>query len=280
MQTCLHRAQPLLGLAIVTPLLTVLSAQAQYADRVTQYTPGTDATAGYTQASSSLGEPSRITPGEYGGPVDPFNPAYLDTQLVSLGAGGSLTVEFLRPVANHAGSSDFLIFGGAGFVITNAYDADFNVIGKPATDGSLFGDQTGTSRVSVSTDGITFFTLNPKKAPSVEGLFPTDGQGDFTRPVPISPISYADFAGLTLEGIRSAYAGSGGGSAYDLAWAQDNQGAAVELDSIRFVRVDILSGHAEIDAFSVIQVPEPTSWMLAITGLTAGWTLWSPRRRS
>lgn len=245
--------------------------QAQYATQIIDFIPGTGAAAGYDNPSVALGEPSRVTPGEFGGPVNPFNPAYLDTQLVSLGAGGSLTVGFASPIRNdpaHPAGLDFLIFGGAGFIITNAFDENFNFIGTPATDGSLFGAQTGETRVSVSADGTTFFTLDPALAPAVEALFPTDGAGDFTRPVDPS-LSYADFAGLTLEEIRDRYAGSGGGAGFDLSWAQDANGQPVVLDSIQFVRVEVLSGKIELDGFAAVNVvPEPATWALLAAGVS------------
>ncbi len=245
--------------------------QAQHATHVIDYTPGTGGAAGYDNPSAALGEPSRVTPGEFGGPVDPFNPAYLDTQLVTLGAGGSLTVGFASPIFNdpaHPAGLDFLIFGGAGFIITNAFDENFNFIGTPATDGSLFGAQTGETRVSVSADGTAFFTLNPALAPAVEDLFPADGQGDWTRPVDPS-LSYADFAGLTLEEIRDRYAGSGGGAGFDLSWAQDATGQPVVLDSIQFVRVEVLSGKTELGGFAAVNVvPEPATWALLVGGVS------------
>ena len=84
--------------------------------------------------------------------MDVFDPPYLASQLVSIGAGGSLTVQFGRPVINHPDNrfgTDFVIFGNAGFVITNEFSLEtFDWIGTPATDGSLFGNNTGATRVS------------------------------------------------------------------------------------------------------------------------------------
>jgi hypothetical protein len=250
-------------------LLVSSPLHAQYASQVLQYVPGTGGAPGYNTPSAALGEPSRVTPGPFGGPVDPFSPAYLDSQLVSLGAGGSLTLRFDQPIANdpfNPHGLDFLIFGGSGFIITNAFDENFQFIGTPATDGSLFGAQSGDSRVLVSADGLEFFTLNPALAPAVERLFPTDGSGDFTRAVDPT-LDLSDFAGLTLDGIRTLYAGSGGGAGFDIAWAQDSNGLPVTLDAIRYVRIDILSGKAEIDAVGAVgAVPEPSSWLLLLGG--------------
>jgi hypothetical protein len=139
--------------------LVVASSLAQFADAVAGYTPGAGVSASYTNPVSALGEPSRVTPGTFGGPVDPFNAAYLGSQLVSVGAGGSLTLEFNTPISNNPANPyglDFIIFGNAGFTITNG-----NYSGGGITDGSMYGNNTGSTRVSVSADGLNFYTLNP-----------------------------------------------------------------------------------------------------------------------
>ena len=51
-------------------------AHAQYASSLVNYVQGTGASAGYDNPTSALGEPSRVTSGPFGGPVDPFAPAY------------------------------------------------------------------------------------------------------------------------------------------------------------------------------------------------------------
>ncbi len=238
-----------------------------YADAVVQYEPGAGFASGYTDPTRALGEPARVTPGMFGGPVDPFNPPYLASQLVSLGAGGALTVRFNAPILNAPGNPfgmDFLIFGNAGFIITNAFDENFNFIGTPATDGALFAhNDPGATRVSVSADGATFYTLNPALAPTVDAFHPTDGAGNFQQPVNPA-LGQEAFAGQTLAGIRARYAGSGGGAGYDLAWAQDGSGQSVSLDGVSFVRVEVLGGKSEIDGFAV--VPEPATWALLVLG--------------
>ena len=243
-----------------------------YAAAVTAYTAGTGVAAKYTNPNVALGEPSRVTPGDFGGPVDPFNAPYLESQLVGLGAGGSLTLRFDTPIRNdpaHPYGVDFQVFGSSFFVVTNGFDANFNYIGTPATDGSVFGDGAAQTRVSVSADGVTFFTLNPALAPQIKALFPTDGAGDFASPVNPA-LKSANFAGLTLAGLRALYSGSGGGAGFDLAWAQDSGGHSVTVDQAAFVRIDVLQGKAEIDGVSLVRpftaVPEPASWALAILG--------------
>lgn len=271
------------AVSLITALTALLSvggvarAQAQtpnpYAASVTAYAAGTGVAAKYTNPNAALGEPSRVTPGDFGGPVDPFSAPYLETQLVGLGTGGSLTLHFDTPIRNdaaHPFGMDFQVYGSSFFVVTNGFDANFNYIGTPSTDGSVFGDGAAQTRVSVSADGVTFFTLNPALAPQIKTLFPTDGSGDFGKPVNPA-LKSANFAGMTLDGIRALYSGSGGGAGFDLAWAQDSGGHAVAVDQASFLRIDVVQGKAEIDGVSLIRpfsaVPEPGVWALAALGL-------------
>lgn len=261
-------------------ILTATSLCAQYATTVVDYTPGTGYSATRTNATAALGEPSRVTPGDFGGPVDPFAPPYTATQLVSIGTGGSLTVGFANPIRNNPGNPfgiDFNVFGGGGFLVTNAFDADFNYIGVPSTDGTLFNPNGGSTRVHVSPDGSTWYVLDPALAPKVDDLFPTDGSGDFTLPVPPS-LRSESLGGLTLADVRTRYAGSAGGAGYDLGWARAAGGGPVSLDSVSFVRIEVLSGRSEIDGFAAVgAVPEPGTIALFAVGALA--CLGSQRQR-
>ena len=244
-------------LALASALLALCSQGQTYATKVESYIPGTGFTVGYTNANAALGTPSRRTAdSDFGtSDVDQFDPPYLKTQLVSLGTNGSLTLSFDTPIVNRPQNPfgvDFIVFANAGFIITNN---DFG--GGGITDGSMFGAGAKT-RVSVSLDGTNYYVLNPALAPSFDALFPTDGTGDFS--IPVNPaFKAADLSGKTLTDIRSLYAGSGGGTGYDLAWAQDVQGHAVPLDSVKYVKLEVLDGKAEIDAVTVIPAPRLNS---------------------
>ncbi|HYG35091.1 MAG TPA: hypothetical protein VEC99_09920, partial [Clostridia bacterium] len=233
----------------LTSVLAVPSSFAQFADAVVAYVPGSGVGASYTNAAAALGEPSRVTPGPWGGPISPFSPAWQDDQLVSVGAGGSLTLRLnfpIQPDRTHPFGCDFIVFGGAGFSITNG---DYS--GGGITDGTLFGSNNGQTRVSVSADGNHFFVLNPALAPTVDTLFPTDGSGDFFRPVNPALVG-SSFAGQDLAGIQALYAGSAGGSGYSLGWAQDANGQPVTLTSVQFIRIEVLSGKADIDGVAAV----------------------------
>ncbi len=241
------------ALAVAGAFLS-LNSFAQYADSVVAYTPGTGVSAGYTNPATALGEPARNTTGAYGGPVTPFATAWQTNLVVSVGAGGSLTLRFNTPIRDDPGHPygiDFIIFGNSGFTITNG-----NYSGGGITDGSLFGHNTGATRVWVSADGTNFYVLNPLLAPVVDGLFPTESSGNYFQPVNPA-LRGPDFAGQDLSGIRALYAGAGGGAGFDLAWAQDTDGQSVSLPAARFVRIEVLSGKSEIDA--VTALPQQTT---------------------
>ena len=234
------------------------AVQAQFATEVISYTPGAGYSLGFTNPATVLGEPSREVPGPFGGPIDPFNPPYLNTQLLSLGTGGALTVKFERPILNHPRNRfgiDFIIYHNSGFIITNAFDpVTFDWIGTPATDGSLFGQNPGLTRVSVSADGEHFYMLDPARAPVVDHLLPTEGAGDFH--IPADPtLTQLDFAGLTLAGMRALYLGSAGGAGFDLAWALDAAGNRVVLPRVSYVRIEVLSGKSEVDGLAAVFNP-------------------------
>src|ERR1051326_1410996 len=156
-------------LALSLASLVVTSHASPFADAVVSYNPGIGFAPRFTNPLAALGEPSRVNP--FGEETDPFDPPYGTNQVVSIGAGGHLVVQFHTPILNDPHNPyglDFTIFGNSGFIITNDFDpVTFAWIGIPATDGSLFGESTGETRVSVSHDGKHFFELNPALAPAV-----------------------------------------------------------------------------------------------------------------
>lgn len=256
------------SLALAGGCFVPVIARAQFAGGVVSYAQGTGANPSYNDPTVALGAPSQFTPGQFGGPVDPFDAAYLPSQIVGLGTGGSITLQFNTPIqhsAAHAYGLDFIIFGHAGF------NEDFGNF--TATDGSLYTGGTSSVRVSVSADGLTYYLLNLALTPMVDGLFPTDGSGNPF--LPVNPaLTAADFSGLTLSGIQSLYAGSAGGAGFNLDWAVDGSNQSVALPSVSFVRLENFNDVAYLDAISA--VPEPTTVALA---LTAASLLWLQRRK-
>ena len=250
----------------------------QFAAEVVSYKSGTgfatdwSTGAGYTNVVAILGPPARETRGEWGGPVTPFSPPYQLDQVLSIGEGGEVTLKFARPIRDEPLNPfglDFIVFGGTGFTITNG---DFS--GGGITDGTLFGQADGETRVSVSADGETWFVLDPKQAPAFDGYWPGDGAGDFG--LPVNPVlAKRDFVGGGLAKFTELYAGSGGGTGYDLGWAVDADGQSIALGQATFFRLEVLSGKAEVDAVSDVSPrTENLAWHLddfSVDPLANGW---------
>jgi len=251
MEKTLVLAPALAGLFVVL----TSTAQAQFADSVVSYNAGSGIAGGYQNPNVALGAPT-VVPDAFSGVVTPFNAPWQGSDIVGLGTGGSLTLQFNRPIENdpsHPYGLDFIIFGHAGL-----NDADYP---NGLSDGTFYTSGDATMRISVSADGSTFYPLNSLYTPLVDNLFPTDSSG--SPFIPVNPaLTLADFNGKNLAQIRSLYNGSDGGAGFDLSWAIDNNNQSVSLASVNFVRLEDLSGAAYIDAVSA--VPEPSVLALAL----------------
>ncbi|MEM7622684.1 MAG: hypothetical protein AAF235_05720 [Planctomycetota bacterium] len=249
------------GFAVVSLSLAAGSVAAQssgpgptnasdpWADRVVFYDPGTGANPTFTDPNAALGEPTRITdPGFTDpGPVTPFFGAAQGDQVVTLGAGGVLTLMFDEPVRDDAFNPfgiDLLVFGNA-FL----FDLDFpnGVAGPPFAEGGI---------IEISADGSLFVEVPSLFADG--SLFPTLAQNadgsltDFT--LPVDPLF--DPAGLGIAGIAAGYAGSGGGVGIDIG--------AFGFSEISYVRITNpldATDTPEIDAVADV-APAPGGMLL------------------
>jgi hypothetical protein len=249
-----------LGWAMLSAVVGVASAS-PYATTVISYTEGSNAASGYTDPSAALGEPSRVTgSGDWVGDVTVFNPPYLQSQIVSIGKGGSLVVAFDHAVQDHPHNPyglDLIIFGNAMFVDSG---------------GVVSGIGAEPARIAVSQDGMGWYEISGVFA---DGLFPTQGYTDTSGPYESDGKTPSDFTkpvdptvawtGKTYAELLSLYNGSGGGTGVDIF--------VTGLSWIQYVKVYQDAGDtwsAEIDAFAV--VPEPATLGLlglALAGLCA-----------
>ncbi len=234
------------------PLLAALSSSAfagTFATSVQSYDQGTGPVAGFTDPATALGSPTRTSGFDLR--VTPFNPAFQNTEIVSIGRGGQLTLAFDSPVTDDASNPygiDLIVFGNSFF-----YADDFSPLAdhlwKP---GGI---------IEVSADGHDWRTI---PALDADGLFPTLGFQDSTDPfgsdggasptnfrVPVNP-SFSPW-GKDFAQLKAGYGTSGGGTGIDLA--------VVGLTQASFVRISNPSGAPyaiEIDAVSDV-VPAPAS---------------------
>jgi len=236
----------LLAIASVS-VLSAGSVNAQFAGTVLDYTPGTGFAAGFTNASAALGAPAS------GSGVTPFAPPFSKSQIVSIGAGGQITLQMSAPIWNDAADPygiNFILFANEFFVNSSS-----------GVSGLFY--HAATMQVQVSADDMTWYTLNPALAPQAGELYPTDGSGN--PQIAVNPaLTTGNFTGLNLAGIEALYHGSAGGTGYDLAWALDGNGDSVDLTNADYVRIQVQSGVLDLDAVS--GVPEPATWTLILTG--------------
>lgn len=238
-------------IAIGCALGACTSAQAEgFAVSVVAYVPGTSPAPGYTTPASALGEPSRFTSSPWdAGAVTPFAPAWLPSQVVSIGAGGSLVLELDAPANDDPRNPfgiDLIVFGNSFFTDLGA---GAGVCGAIAADGGI---------IDVSADGTTWCTVTNVAA---DGLFPTRGYLDADpyddmpgtveadARVPVDPSHRTEaMYGMAWPELVSAYGVSAGGAGIDLA--------ATGCATARFVRIRVPPpphSHVEIDAVSRVR---------------------------
>lgn len=212
-------------------LIAVLASADPHADVVIDFQPGLGGAPGYVDPEAALGPPTRHTVDDE--VVSPFVPAWGTDELVSLGAGGSITLAFDQPVENHPDNPygiDLLLFGNAGCIDT---DYPNGVIG------GFFGADGGL--VEVSLDGTDWIQVEDMTA---DAPWPTMAYVDAppysfepgTLPTsyvrPIDPgIQWLDSTGFDYDSLVAIYDRSGGGVGIDLE--------PLGLESIRFVRISV-----------------------------------------
>lgn len=249
--------------AAIAGTATSVMASNPWADQVVSYTQGTGVSGGYNDPSRALDSPSRFTPDptpEFSSVVSPFAPAYLADQVVSVGAGGSLTLRFDEPVANDANNPfgvDLLVFGNSFYAVNFATGITNGAVGGSNASGVIEVSQDGLAWsivTGVRPDSL-FPTLGYSDVADPFSTVPGDVTSDFTRPV--NPAF--DAAGLNYAGVLAGYEGSGGGVGVSLD--------SVSLPWINYVRLSLplgASGTFEVDGVSdVAAIPAPATLLLA-----------------
>ena len=220
-----------IAIFVALGLIALPTSASDFANNVLSYVAGSNPANGFTNPLVALGPPERFTgEGISPGAVTPFHPCFGTNEIVSIGAGGQLTLGFdppLRDQANNPFGIDFIVFGNS-FFTDAAYPS--GVVGALAADG-------GT--IQVSADGITWISI-----PNVfaDGLCPTMGWVDggayaatngviATDPnTPVDPTwTAASLSGKTYDELVGIYDGSAGGAGVDLASVGLTQAIAVRI---------------------------------------------------
>lgn len=265
--------------------VSVSAAENLFASRVIDYLPGTglpiDSITGepFTDPSRALGPPAVDTTGD--GflvspltllPVTPAYPAFRSFELVSIGVGGHLTLEFDPPILDHPLNPyglDFIVYGNA-WLMTPSPGAYGTNDPSNVLLGSFLVEEPGL--VSVSADGIEWHTYTD--GPFADSFAPTLGRryspdapdpalgtwnawwGESTNPhLPLDPALRADdLAGHSLAFAAQAYGTATGGAGFDIGGFDLPLDPETGYRFARFVRIQNPSPTAtpEIDAIAAV----------------------------
>lgn len=265
----------------------------------------------FNRPENVLGRPTIYMSGAWGGPVNPYNPAWMAGELFSLESDGDEDLEPGEPY-------------GPGYVTikfdhrvmddpANPYGLDLIVFGNALAVGNStewYSQTTDPSKVSftgkgggeeavveVSQDGTTWYTF---ASPFADCAMPTLGlEYDTTAPDvalfsgncwwgratqatrPMRPtLDFADFKGHTLAEVCQYYNGSAGGTGYDIG-VFDLPKDASGRKWIQYVRVrsryaDDLgegdSGYTAPDIDAVADVAPISAYELWVERNYADWT--------
>jgi len=225
-----------------------------FATQWISYAPGAGVPLSFQNPNAALGEPTRFSGvGIDPGVVSPFQPAFMPSEVVSIGPGGSLIVAFDHDVIDdplNPFGIDLIVFGNSFFA-----DDSFPL----GVCGFLFSEG---GEVALSEDGSVWHTVPGVMA---DGPLPTLGYldagpydttpgsvpSDFSRPVDPALAAGAGF-GTSFDELLEIYDGSGGGAGIDLAW--------VGLAKARFVRIRVPLGWcctAEVDGVAAVRAASP-----------------------
>jgi hypothetical protein len=184
--------------------------------------------------------------------------------LTTLKDGASITVKFDHMVLDDPQNPfgiDLLVFGNASYA-NNSFVSDLTNMNECQLIGEIYDEPT---TVSVSQDGKTWYTFTD--GPFADSSFPTNAYGwdeekavwtdqpsDFTKPVDPALETTLAAGGITAARAIELYAGSGGGTGFDIG--------KLGLDWIQYVRVTGRGG--EIDAFSDVSATSRSITMVSL----------------
>ncbi len=254
-------------------------AAAQHAAGVVSYSAGATPASGFTTASAALGEPERFTgEGVFPGVVSPFNPPFLNSEIVSVGEGGHLTLRLSHYAIPQAAGPEIGVFENLGLIDTAFPNGQ---AGSPAAAFNI-----DSAMVEVSADAANWVHLG-----NVVFDAPANGYADLTDPfsgvagsVP-SDFQQPFIGGLSsFDGLRyfdaggpdmqELLAGSGGGK-----WLDISGTGLAQVGFIRFSVLDDMNGgtglNFELDAVSIARgavggiVPEPATMVPALFAIAA-----------
>ena len=276
----------LVGMAVI--MLAAPAFASPFATELVSYSSSLTGSSLYNDPYAVLGAPSTNFANTWGsattGRVKLVEPAYnvgLDGKklITTLNTNQEIVVKFDHQVENDPNNPyglDFLVFGNSFYTGSGTVSDASNMNTYMLSGGSTFNGAGWFENVvvSVSQDGVTWYTYS--SGPYGDNAYPTnaylwdaasaswtDTLSDFTKPVnPDLFNALLGQGGVSAADAIAAYAGSGGGTGFDLA--------VFNLEWIQYIKVAGISGYSggEIDAFAdVAAVPIPGAVWLLGSGL-------------
>ena len=272
--------------------------------------------ANFSNPDNVLGRPTIYMNGTWGGPVSPYNPAWMAGELLTLKSDGDedlapgepdgpgyVTIKFDHRVMDdplNPYGLDLIVFGNA-FAVGNSteYYSQTTDPSKVSFTGKGAGEE---AVVEVSQDGVTWYTFT---SPFADCAMPTLGlQYDAVNPdpmlfsgnrwwgratratLPMRPtLGFSDFKGHTLADVCQYYGESAGGTGYDIGIFDlpcDAHGRKwIQYVRIRSRYADDLgegdSGYTEPDIDAVADVAPVSPYQLWVEENYTDWTTaWNP----
>ncbi len=291
----------LITLMIVAPSGAYTFNASDFATAVTRYTPGTG-TGAYTDPTTALGRPTVDSLGDglaispiQPVPIVPVYPAWRTDELVTVGGGGELILQFDHVVTNDPDNPwglDLILYGNS---IQQFGGGVFWQNGDPSATlvGGLAFEEAGRVSVSLGYQGLTGEVINDPdtwqrhvfgSGPYADTYAPTLGRvydpasphqpdagwswnqwwGQPTDPtLPVNPAATpADHAGQSVLQMIQTYdhpiagATSAGGTGFDLDWL------TTPIDGFQYVRIEDLNPNDDIrtEVDAVADVAAVTGW--------------------
>lgn len=236
----------------------------------------------YNNSHNALGAPTAYMNHQYGGVVNPINPAWGESDLYSLvqydeETPAAIDIEFDHRVYDDPQNpygQDFIVFGNAMLSYTgngSSYYAEGEAPENFTIASTCFSE---LAKVEVSQDGKTWHTI--PDAPYADGFAPTLGytydtntpcselfdgnlwwskRTDPTLPLPPN-LTSRDWSGISLAELCKRYNGSAGGTSYDISKINNLPTDETGRKWIKFVRIKPVFEEYDEEGYPLYSEPE------------------------
>lgn len=236
----------------------------------------------YNNSHNALGAPTAYMNQQYGGVVNPINPAWGESDLYSLvqydeETPAAIDIEFDHRVYDDPQNpygQDFIVFGNA-MLLYSGNSSSYYAEGEAPENFTITSTcLSELAKVEVSQDGKTWHTI--PDAPYADGFAPTLGytydtnapcselfdgnhwwskRTDPTLPLPPN-LTSRDWSGISLAELCKRYNGSAGGTSYDISKINNLPIDETGRKWIKFVRIKPVFEEYDEEGYPLYSEPE------------------------